>query len=273
MDERERDLEKLASLQGLLGYLNFAGGKTDARFQKQVNDLYGLVADRGAEEPWKALHELLRSELESLKSSGTGAFRDVKQAKAVLQHHPDLLFHLNDYELFQPLFLVRVFEAVLLQGQPWNDERRIVAGALRQLNDYVGHRPIAILETRPKGEPYNHERVRPIPLFIRAAGVAWGRYHDLVSKAVDILLATEPGLLTEAYLDPELLDELAMDPRAYDHGHPVNRRPNYVFGEWDPHHLDTQSRYRRYVARKLALDALLDRVERADEGDRADLLF
>jgi hypothetical protein len=144
VDRRDKDLEKLVPSQGLLGYLNFAGGKTDARFQKQVNDAYGLLADAGAEEPCKTLHEVLRGELDSLKAGGTGAFRDVKQAKAVLeltfakvlpayrQHHADLLFHLSDSELFQPFFLVRVFEAVLLQGQPWNYERRIVQGALRQ---------------------------------------------------------------------------------------------------------------------------------------------
>jgi hypothetical protein len=180
---------------------------------------------------------------------------------------------LSDRELFQPFFLVRVFEAVLLQGPPWNEERRIVTDALRQLNDYVGHRPVAILETRPKGEPYDHERVRPIPLYIRGAGVAWGRYRDLISKALEILFATDSGLLAEAYFDPELLDELAVDPRAYDHGHPVNRRPNYVFGEWDPHHLDTQGRYRRYVGRKLTLDALLERVEQAEHHERPELLF
>ena len=61
--------------------------------------------------------------------------------------------------------------------------------------------------------------------------------------------------------------------RAYDHGHPVNRRPNYVFGEWDPHLLDNQGRYRRYVARQITLDALLERVERADEAERDELLL
>jgi hypothetical protein len=285
VDKRYKGLEKLVSLQGLLGYLNFAGGKTDARFQKQVGDAYGFLAENGAEEPWKTLHDVLRAELDALKTGGSSAFRDIKQAHAVLelvftkvlptyrQHHTDLLFHLSDRELYQPFFLVRVFEAVLLQGAPWSDERRIVTDAVRQLNDYVGHRPVAILETLPKGEPYDHERVRPIPLFIRGAGVAWGRYHDLVGKALDILSVTDPGLLADAYFDPELLDELAFDPRAYDHGHPVNRRPNYVFGEWDPHHLDTQSRYRRYVARKLTLDALLDWVEQTDGRDRAELLF
>ena len=71
-----------------------------------------------------------------------------------------------------------------------------------------------------------------------------------MESALEILRATDPGLLAEAQFDPDLLDELALDVRAYDHGHPVNRRPNYVFGEWDPHHIDNQGRYRRYVARE-----------------------
>src|SRR4029077_13904818 len=119
---------------------------------------------------------------------------------------------------------------------PRREERRIVAGALAPLNDFVGYRPLAILETRPRGEPYDHEKVRPIPVYLRGVGVAWGRYHDLVSQALGILNATDAALLAEAGFDPQLLDEFAFDPRAYDHGHPVNRRPNYVFGEWDPHH-------------------------------------
>src|SRR6185437_3263445 len=56
----------------------------------------------------------------------------------------------------------------------------------------------------------------------------------------------------------------ALDLRAYDHNHPVNRRPNYVFGEWDPHHLDNSGRYRRYVVRKITLDGLLDRVNQKE---------
>ncbi len=285
MTERYEELDRLVPLQGMLGYLNFAAGKPDARFEKQLNEAYGFIAERGAQEPVKVLHELLRSKLETLKGSGGSAFRDVKQVEAVLalvftkllpayrQDHADLLFHLSDRDLFQPFFLARAIEAVLAQGAPWEQERRIVAGALTQLNDYVGHRPIAILETRPKGEPYDHERVRPIPLSIRGAGVAWGPHHDLVSKALEILAATDSAILMEACLDPEMLDELAADPRAYDHGHPNNRRPNYVFGEWDPHHLDSQGRFRRYVARQVTLDALLDRALHAGELDPGEVLY
>jgi hypothetical protein len=279
--ELSAGLEGSTSLQGMLGYLNFSEGRPDARFQKQLNDAYAYLAEHGAVAPWTSLNEALGAKLEALRQSGAGAFQDVRQAEAVLQlvfaktlpayrrHHADLLFHLSDRDLFQPFFLARVIEAVLTQGAPWSDEERIVAGALRQLNDFLGHRPVAILETRPKGEPYEHERVRPIPLFLRGAGVAFGRYHDLVAKALEILAATDPAILAEADFDPNLLDELAADPRAYDHGHPANRRPNYVFGEWDPHHLDNQGRYRRYVARQITLDGLLDRVAQAQRSTNA----
>src|SRR5207248_1760896 len=56
-------------------------------------------------------------------------------------------------------------------------------------------------------------------------------------------------------------------------GHPANRRSNYVFGEWDPHHLDNQGRYRRYVVRQITIDALLDRVENPGPVPREEVLF
>src|SRR5262249_46622435 len=112
-----------------------------------------------------------------------------------------------------------------------------------------------------------------IPLFIRGAGVAWGRYHDLVRKALEILGDADSAILADAYFDLDFLDELAVDPRAYDHGHPANRRPNHVFGEWDPHQIDIQGRYRCYVARQVTLDALLDRVAHPGDLAREELLF
>jgi hypothetical protein len=265
-------LDAVVPLQGVLGYLNFSTGKPDPRFQKQLSDAFAFLAGRGDAAPWQTLPESLRTRLRTLQAGASGAFRDTTQAEAVLRlafggvlpayrrHHADLLFHQSDADLFQPFFAARVCEAVLSQGGPWDEEDRTIAGALRQLNDFVGHRPIAILETRPRAEPYEHERVRPIPLYLRGAGVAWGRYQALITAALDVLARTDPSLLADASFNPDLLDELAFDPRAYDHGHPVNRRPNYVFGEWDPHHLDNQGRYRRFVVRQITLDALLDRV-------------
>ena len=49
-----------------------------------------------------------------------------------------------------------------------------ISAVVNRLNDFIGYRPIAILESRPQGEPYEHERHRPVPLFLRGAGVAWG---------------------------------------------------------------------------------------------------
>src|SRR5205085_2119383 len=138
---------------------------------------------------------------------------------AYRRHHADLLAHQNDRDLYQPFFLARVFEAVLAQGGPWEPHHRVTAAALARLNDYVGYRPTPVLESRPRGEIYDHERVAPIPLFLRGAGVAWGRYHDLVAQALETLQQTDPNILTEAQFDPRLMAELAVDPRAYDHAH------------------------------------------------------
>ena len=279
MEEREQAV----LLSSLLGWLNFSDGRPDSRWQKQFNDAYAFFAEQGEPFPWLALLEALTSELRELHSSAP-AFRDVRQAETTLalanrvlpayrKHHGDLLAHLHDRELFTPFFLVRVFETILALGASAGADEQAVANILSRLNDFVGYRPIALLETRPQGEPYDHERHRPVPLYIRGPGTAFGRYHDLISAALDILQATEPGLLREAEFDPTLLDEFALDMRAYDHSHPVNRRPNYIFGEWDPHHIDNQGRYRRYVVRKVALDALLERVEQPDPLDRGERLW
>jgi hypothetical protein len=270
----------------MLGYLNFSLGKPDPRFQQQLNDAYLYFAGQGAAEPWRAMTDGLKERLSSLEKEEAPAFRDATQARAVIRivfdlllpayraHHRDLLAELPDQDLYASYFLVRAFEAVLAQAGPWDEEDRIVTGALSRLNDYVGHRPIAILETRPKGEPYPHERVRPIPLYIRSAGVAYGRYRELVARTLDILSGTKPDILAEAQFDPTRLDELALDPRPYDQGHPAHRRPNYIFGEWDPDLIDNQGYYRRFVLRQVVLDALLDRVAAGgEEKADADLLF
>jgi hypothetical protein len=279
VDDRQAQLGQTVSASALLGYLNFSDGRPDPRWQKQLNEAYTFLAEPREPAPWQALLDWLSANLRTLHAGDSAAFRDVTQADNVLalaarvlpayrRHHADLLAHLDDRDLFGPFFLVRVFEAILAQRTTDATEETIVA----RLNDFVGHRPLAILETRPQGEPYERERHRPLPLYIKGAGVACGPYHDLVARALDILKGTDPALRAEAQFDLDLLDELAVDLRAYDHGHPVNRRPNYVFGEWDPHHLDNQGRFRRYVARKITLDALLERMQTPGPLDRDELL-
>lgn len=271
----------------LLGYLNFSDGRPDPRFQKGLADAAAFLADAGDPAPWLALPKWLAHALGELEAGGSPAFRDTAQARAVIDaalvrlppayrtHHADLLAHQADAGLFGPLFLARCCEAVLRQGPPWDEPERIVGGALALLNDYVGYRPIAVLETRPNTEYYPHEKVRPVPVFLAGAGVGPGPYADLLRPALDLLTKTDAGLLAEACYDPEKLDELAFDPRAHDHFHPINKRPNVLFGEWDPHTIDGKGYYRRFVLRQMTLDTLLSWVAGPEgaPGDRNERLF
>ncbi len=275
-----------AQFQELLGYLNFSSGTPDPTFLANLNQLFAAIAAEhpGAENVWPLAGARLRAELQQL-AAGEPAFRDVAQAEGVLRlaidrfgeryrnFHRDLLYHQSDADLWSSFFVGRVCEALLAQGGPWNEDDRIVDGAIARLNDYIGYRPVAVLRTAQKIEPYEHEWVRPLPLFIRAAGCCAGRHQEVVEQALAILEATDPDVLRQAWFDPQLLDELAIDPRAYDFDHPVNKRPNYHFGQWDPHHLDGQGRYRRFVVQQVTLDVLLSRVDESDELPRDEVLL
>ena len=272
--------------QEILGYLNFSSGAPDPGFLKNLNDLFGLAgeASDGSEPTWRLLGGVLSAALGRLRGN-SDAFRQTDQAEAVLrlvfeaalpgyrQFHADLLFHQTDESLLQPLFVGQVCEAVLRQGGPWDETNRIVDGAVGQLNDFLGHRPVAVLQTEQKIQPYAHEYVRPIPLFIRGVGVAAGPHIEVVERALAILEQTDPALLFQAWFDPEMLDELAVDPRAYDFDHPVNKRPNYLFGQWDLHKLDNSGRCRRFVLQQVALEAMLARIDTRSDLPREEMLF
>ena len=110
-------------------------------------------------------------------------------------------------------------------------------------------------------EPYAHERVRPIPLYIKDVGVAPGIYPSCSSGRWRFLTETDPEIRQQAWFDPQLVEELALDPRAYDFDHPASKRPNHHFGQWDPDHVDNRGYYRRFVLQQMTLDALLSRVD------------
>lgn len=273
------------ALAGILGYLNYSSGTPDAAFQKHLNDIFGRVEATTPDEPsWRKVHVLLQRELEVRRGQGA-AFQAVDQAETMLglifdrvlpayrKFHCDLLAHQSAHYLFRPLFIARVAEEILKVGGPWNETDRVVGGTIARLNDYVGYRPVAVLENERRVEPYAHERVRPIPLYIQGAGVAVGRFHDVVTSALAILQHTDEDLLREAQFHLEHLEELALDPRAYDFDHPVNRRPNYQFGLWDPQRVDQHGHYTRYVIQPITLGALLNRVLTNTELPRDELLF
>ncbi|MBX9655483.1 hypothetical protein K2Y11_17855 [bacterium] len=260
-------MDRRALTESILGYLDFSDGAPSASFHQALNEFYRSCAadtDSDTLPPWLRLREEL-----SETANTTSRFGPLKQARGVFsivhdsllpayrQYHRDLLAHLTDTELFVPFFLARCYEAVLAQREPWTETSRIVAGAIDRLNDFVGHRPVPVLENHRGIQPYPHERVRPIPIFIRGAGVSVGAYESLLKKTLSILEMASDDVLEAASMDLSLLDELAIDPRAYDHAHPSNQRPGYQFGEWDPQHIDNQGRYRRFVLRLMILDALV----------------
>lgn len=102
-------------------------------------------------------------------------------------HHADLLEHQPAGSIERPFFIAAAAQAILSSGGPWNETGVVIEQAIAKFDDYVGWRPIAILENGRLSEPYPKEKVRPIPLFESGAGVAHGRYAKLVSGALEIL--------------------------------------------------------------------------------------
>ena len=267
----------LTTAQELLGYLNFSGGRPDTKFQRQLNEFIASVT-------WSKVPDALQQLLDHLHQTAP-AFSDVAQAQSVLKlvftdvlpayrlHHRDLLAHLKDVEFEQPFFLAKVFEAVLQQGAPWDDREGIIQGSLHRLNDFVGFRPVAVLENGRKMDLYPHERVRPWPLYLRNAGVAHGPHETLIKRALELLNEVPEEMLSDAYFDINKMDELALDPRAHDHSHPVNKRTNYLFGEWDPHQIDIKGNYRRFVIRRVIIDSLIDWQQKQKRVASEEVLF
>ncbi|MDA1015842.1 MAG: hypothetical protein O3A00_15475 [Planctomycetota bacterium] len=253
-------------IRTVLGYLNFSSGASDPQFLQGLNRVY---EDFGIERTPRELAAFLRDQLRGLSKS-LDVFADSSQAEAVIrltleklmpayrEHHRDLLFHLADVQFHQPLFIGRAFEAVLSQGGPWDETTRIVDAAIDQLNDFLGWRPLAVLENDNQMQPYDHERVRPMPLYIKGVGAVAGPYKRLVECTLEFLQKMSADVLSEAHFHLEQLEEFAVDVRAHDHTHPANKRANYMFGEWDPHQIDVKGRYTRFIIRKIILDAMFD---------------
>ncbi len=272
-------------LHEMVGYLNLSSGAPDSQFQRNLNHLYAeLEAAPSDSAAWQGVGKWLRGAIAQLQGT-SAAFAHTEQAQRVVEtvwdhllpayrrFHRDLLQHLSDEELFRPFWLARAVEAVLQQGPPWSETPRLVEGALRQLNDFIGHRPVAVLYNEQRMEPYAHEWVRPIPLYIAGAGVACGRFAEVIEMALPLLRSTDEDLLRAAMFDPDLLEELAVDPRPYDFDHPANRRVNYQFGQWDPHHIDLKGRYRRFVVTDVVLHAIIERIAAQPDLPHEELVF
>jgi hypothetical protein len=252
-------------MQAVLAHLNFSSGKPEASFLANLNQLWRQLPEH---QPQEHLAEALLEELARLEGTSP-VFSPADQARGVIEltlrgaiavyreFHRDLLFDVPETTYANPFFVGRLFEGVLVQGGPWDERERIYEGMLRQVNDFVGYRPVAVLENGRQMELYPQERFCPLPLYVRGAGVAAGPYEALIRRTLDFLREAPQDLLQEAYLEPDQISEIALDLRAHDHMHPVNKRTNYMFGEWDPHTIDLQGRYRRFVIRRIVLEAMI----------------
>ena len=260
----------------VLGYFSFSSGAFDPAAWRAMNALFAAAEPAGREgaeeQPDTAarVESALACRLADLAAS-EAAFRDPAQARLVIElvferllpgyrkFHDDLLEHQPPGGIERPFFVMAAAQAVLAAAAAGDDSdpQSVVAAAIDRLNDYAGWRPVAVLENGRLSEPYPHERVRPIPLYLAGVGPAHGRYGEMVGTALEILRSAPATLLRQADFDPELLEELAVDPRAFDFLHPAASRPNYLFGMWDPARIDESGSYRRMVLQQVTLDGIL----------------
>ncbi len=240
----------------------------DSQQNELAPDFTSSVAQR--------VHRFLKRRLAHLQES-SDAFRDSSQASATLsivfdhllpryrKQHADLIFGQSNDFLFNSFFIARAIETTLRQivarGEKPQDLQKIAEATFEKFNDYIGHRPIATLETR-KVEPYAQEWIRPIPIFVRHAGLASGCYQEITQRAIGYLSQTDDSILHAAHFDPQRLEELAIDPRAFDFDHPANKRPNYHFGQWDEHSVDNEGYFHRFVIHEVTLEGLMARVQK-----------
>ena len=226
-------------------------------------------------------HSRLIERLTELEQENS-AFRDSSQSRFAievtfdvlvplyLKFHRDLFFHQKTEILMNSFFVGRAFELVLreirlreLESQDsfaGEDQVLFSRSVLRQLNDFTGHRPVATLESQ-KHEPYANERFRPVPVYIQGVGVAHGRYHDLLTETIRLIQKTDEHILRAAEFSLDRLQELSIDPRAFDFDHPINQRPNHHFGQWDDDTISLDGYFERFIFHAVTLEALLDRID------------
>ena len=266
------------AVKKILGYLNFSSGSRDTRFFVAVNELFESLAPKHPKNLWIEVLDFLLDRLADL-SADSDTFKHSEQAETVIKlvrdhllpayrkYHEDLLFHHTDDSLFNAFFIARVFEVVLSIEGPWTETERIVSMAIFRLNDLLGYRPVPVLEGEEKHQPNAHEWVAPIPLYEKGCEAVFGKYKVVVEKAIQILKKADPEILRDAWFDLDRLEELVLDPRAYDFDHPVNRRPNYHFGTWDLNVIDKDGYYTRFVIHQVTLDGIMQRYEMAYTGE------
>ena len=262
-------------LQQILGYLNLSSGSQDSRFIANIDVVYlASACDDQDALPLGTAGDVLRRLIQYSEQESNGSERATRLLKiasekvlpSYLSHHRRLLFHQNAEFLFNSFFVAELLRHLTRHFELGTSEENLVPAVLADVNSFIGHRPVATLETQ-KIEPYENEWIGPVPVYFKSVGVASGRYQELVSIAIDTLRQTDPTLLRDAWFSLDQLHELAIDPRAFDFDHPINKRPNHHFGQWDEHQIDGKGYFNRFIVHQVTLDSLLDRVQRKQSDD------
>ncbi len=264
-------------LRAVVGYLNFSDGESSPAFLQAISEQFEAIAQQfPSVDPGLPLalndqvHLQFLSDLKSAtldEGQGKAWFGDIERARSAVsfvadhlmpgyrEYHAIQLAHVPPGRLWQPLMLGRMFESALRHSAIEDLAGRTKA-VITELNDFVGYRPVAVLENNQHNKPYPHEYVRPIPIYTFGSGSAYGPYRDVVNEANRSLSIAGADLVHEAGFTFSDMEELAVDPRAYDFLHPVHQRPGHQFGEWDTNQVSTKGRYTRYVLRTEIIDAI-----------------
>ncbi len=298
MNPADWSVQERESVEIALGYLNFSSGDPAPKFLAALNKMCARLDDGNVTEDktpaWRRLGEALWDYLKFVQPTSEVFSQDLQVRRALLfgfryffpQYrvwHKDLLFHLDDDTLFNAFSIGQAFYAILAErayevipeneadipsgsaflegkGEITPEIQSAVERVIARYDDFIGYRPIPVLRSRQKMQPYRHEWLHAVPLYVKGAGVVHGPYAKMVTKTLEILQNTAEFLLTEAMFDFERMEELTFDPRALDFEHPVNRRLNYHFGSWDPLHITNKGYFDRFVLIRSTILSIFSRV-------------
>ena len=258
----------------LVGYLNFSAGTYEAAFFSGMNL---LPVKWNTAHTFYEVRRVLNEAMQTAKFKKPEAFTDIHQARecvrialdiiypSYLEFHQDLLAHLSEEMYASPFFIARLLSTTLKVKDHWDNYQNCCEHALAELNDYLGYRPTAVLENDRKAEPYPHEFLAPVPLYVQGVGAASGLYKEVIEATIELFEQTPEEYLSRGYVSLDSLHEICIDPRAYDCLNPAYKRTNYIFGEWDPNCIGLDGLYHRYVIRKLVIDSLIEWIDTGEK--------
>lgn len=287
--------------QALLGWMQLSGGKPSDKFRASMSRAWSILKSEGISPVWRSLLGWLDGEWNAAaltRESGTGIYAGPPIAgaaivasgifiEATLANKRELLGNPDPDLVAGPLWIPSLLEyfvsnlspeeipeSTALSGKINTPELDwlvpIVRRAMAHFHDFVGYRPVPVLESGRKVRVHNGERHRPGILWWPGVGVAPIPEAPMVARTIHWVKHAPSDILEDAGFSMSALTELAIDLREYDHSQPAAQRPNHLFGEWDPEKIDNKGRFTRMVVRSMLLRLLWDQVENPGPGDPPD---